>query len=1310
MDFEFFDNDFDDEAAAEGARAVATTKNATTASQSTGDTSATADSDKDKLSFKRVIAAETASANGDDSWATQYQTQTQDFDEDDVATAPKPAAQSTTVKVITDFQTQEEENNFEDTNNSVLSSKTATSTTTTKSSTTNNANYTIEGDEFNAATEENIERSEEEEEEEETEGAEDYHYNNDKEEEEEKSTTTIPPPVDSDDDEEERVDFRKLPEHACRYCGVQDPECVVRCVDCKRWFCNGRGSSSAAHIIQHLVKARHREIATHPNGTVGDGPIECYNCGGRNLFNLGYVPAKTSKAIVILCREPCAAAADQKDQDQDWDVSLWRPLIEERCLVEWLARPPTEAEEQRALPVTISQIALLEDAWHSGHPRAFLRDLNGACIAVDNNDDDSNSNSTSGGSGGKKGGRKKGGINGGGGDDDYDDDDDEERSLFRGRPAPVTLRYSGAEEYVAVFQQLVRMEEAVDKTIKEAQKYDGVNVRWSAVPTTRGGASASFVYPKYETELHIVPGDELVLRHGKYNAQGQVVRIQNEEVVVEFRPGRKFDLQLRDFTQGFSVEFIWKGGSFDRMRTALRAFARDETSVSSELYRRLLGLEVPQDNNNNNNNDDNDNDNNDDDDNISNNDPSAISRSSGSCRNFRSSHQTMKAPGLPALNQSQSYAVEAVLSRPLTLIQGPPGTGKTVTSATIVYNLVQRGNNGSNGSNSSSSSKITSSVSCDSISSSNSNSSKSGTGRVLVCAPSNVAVDHLTAKIHAAGLKVVRLVAKSRETLSSPVDFLALHNQVRALDDPEITTLLARKESQDWLTNAEEERLRTLWRRRELRLLEMADVVCCTCTGAGDPRLRSLKFERVLIDESTQATEPECLIPIVRGARQLVLVGDHCQLGPVVMCKPAAIAGLTQSLFERLVLLGVRPVRLQVQYRMHPALSEFPSNTFYEGTLQNGLTVADRTPPPSRGSSAVTFPWPQPSHPLIFYNCPGGREEISSSGTSFINRAEAHLCEKIVTQFLKAGTTPAQIGIITPYEGQRAYIVNAMLRSGPLKQQAYADIEVASVDSFQGREKDYIILSCVRSNEHQGIGFLNDPRRLNVALTRARYGIIIIGNSRVLARNPTWYSLLAHFKAIDCLVEGPLLNLVPCQMEFPRPPKVKFGVAVRYDSVARAAAVAQITGSTQPVVDTSVVGYTLPTKNPTVKALRELMPVLSQKPQQQTTSTTTTNTTTTTTTTPGSGTATAATTTTTTGGGGSGNRQRTPSPPLPQQLQQQQGDRKSRYQQQAAMMMVSPFSVSQESSQMSYEDFALGVSGMSLGFSQASMSSQATDH
>lgn len=141
-------------------------------------------------------------------------------------------------------------------------------------------------------------------------------------------------------------------------------------------------------------------------------------------------------------------------------------------------------------------------------------------------------------------------------------------------------------------------------------------------------------------------------------------------------------------------------------------------------------------------------------------------------------------------------------------------------------------------------------------------------------------------------------------------------------------------------------------RQAEEEILKSAEVICTTCVTALDRRLRNFKFKQVLIDESTQATEPETLIPILKGAKHVILVGDHCQLGPVIMCKKAAKAGLNQSLFERLVCLGNRPIRLQVQYRMHPCLSNFPSLTFYEGTLQNGISMKDRI------LDGFSFPWP----------------------------------------------------------------------------------------------------------------------------------------------------------------------------------------------------------------------------------------------------------------------------------------------------------------------------------------------------------------
>jgi regulator of nonsense transcripts 1 len=457
-------------------------------------------------------------------------------------------------------------------------------------------------------------------------------------------------------------------------------------------------------------------------------------------------------------------------------------------------------------------------------------------------------------------------------------------------------------------------------------------------------------------------------------------------------------------------------------------------------------------------------------------------------------------PGLPALNESQMEAVKAVLQRPLSLIQGPPGTGKTVTSATLVYHLTRQ-----------------------------------NMGQVLVTAPSNVAVDQLTEKIASTGLRVVRLASKTRETVSSSVDHLCLHVMTPLAAGDEFKKLQRLKDEIGELSNIDQKKYRSLQNKTEREILQAADVICCTCVGAGDPRLKNFRFRQVLIDEATQAIEAEALIPIAMGAKQVVFVGDHCQLGPVVMCKTAAKAGLTQSLFERLVLIGIRPIRLQVQYRMHPALSEFPSNMFYEGSLQNGVTEDDRkllNLPEFAGKE--DFPWPVPSKPMFFYSITG-MEEISSSGTSYLNRTEASYVEKCVTHLLRMGVTPGQIGVITPYDGQRKYVSDYMRRAGALASSLYEAIEVASVDAFQGREKDFILVSCVRSSETQGIGFLSDPRRLNVALTRARLGIIVMGNPRVLSKNPLWAALLLHFKEYECLVEGPLNNLQPSYITLVRP-------------------------------------------------------------------------------------------------------------------------------------------------------------------------------
>ncbi|CUM68337.1 uncharacterized protein PRCAT00006059001 [Priceomyces carsonii] len=812
--------------------------------------------------------------------------------------------------------------------------------------------------------------------------------------------------IDGDDDEDFYEDFNKespdvikrsLPEHACVYCGIHTPNCVVKCVTCDKWFCNAKSGLNTSHIVTHMIMSKHNVVALHEESDLGDTTLECYNCGNKNVFILGFVSAKLESVVVILCRIPCA-----QSKDVNWDTSQWQSLIENRQLLLWVASEPSEEDIENSKIVSHSQITKLETQWKL-HRDATIDEI------------------------------------------ETNDDGDEE-------VLPILLRYDDAFQYQRSFAPLVKLEADANKALKESQALEHIQVKWALGLNNRH--LASFIFSTFESnDLRVAVGDEMILRYSgsdyePWEGRGFIVRVPNayyEYFTLELTPSKS--PPPVDQTRNFTAEFVWKGTSYDRMQQALRKFALNKESVSSYVYHKLLGHEVE-----------------------------PVEFDIKIPRNISLSK-------LATLNESQVNAVKSSLVGPFTLIQGPPGTGKTVTSATIVYHL-------------------------------------SSKGKILVTAPSNVAVDHLAAKLDVLGLKVVRLTAKSREDVDSSVSHLALHNLVNKAAKGELKKLIALRNQVGELSDADAKALIRKVRKMEEKILNKCNVVCCTCVGAADKRLSKLTFRSVLIDESTHASEPEVLIPIVKGAKQVILVGDHQQMGPVIFDKKAGDAGLRQSLFERLVLLGNIPNRLDVQYRMHPCLSEYPSNVFYEGTLQNGVTSESRLLKHSK------FPWPVENTPMMFW-ANYGKEEFSGNGSSLLNRVEAMNVEKIITKLFEDGVNPEQIGVITPYEGQRAYIVQYMSMNSTLtsKREQYLEIEVTSVDAFQGREKDFIILSCVRGNDQQNIGFLSDPRRLNVALTRAKFGLVILGNPRALCRNSLWNHLLVHFREMGSLVDGPLDNL-----------------------------------------------------------------------------------------------------------------------------------------------------------------------------------------
>jgi AAA domain len=443
-------------------------------------------------------------------------------------------------------------------------------------------------------------------------------------------------------------------------------------------------------------------------------------------------------------------------------------------------------------------------------------------------------------------------------------------------------------------------------------------------------------------------------------------------------------------------------------------------------------------------------------------------------------------------NPVQRAAIKQALSRTLSLIQGPPGTGKTITAARIVVGAVY-----------------------------------AGCGRVLAVASSNVAVDNLMEKVlelsgsdsrGAGKLRVVRLgrvAAVNQQVWGCTLEGILER-------DPKVRR--AREDAEK--DPAQASASRDIEKAAAQRIVRGADIVMATCVGAGRDILDGVQFRFMLCDEATQCTEPDALIPLTAGGvpslRQLVLVGDHHQLPPTVMSLDAA--GLTHSLFDRMWRIGVASTMLDQQYRMHSDIVAFPAHYFYFKKLFSAVDDKDR-PLGSAGFDA-TDNYHQhlmaalANNRVLFINVPDGKERVdddsintmkpvhssrrdtvATSPFSFVNEDEASVVLRAV-----CGLPFAQqdIGVISPYAAQ------ARLLSRRLKQAEFYDVEVSTVDGFQGREKNVILFSAVRNNLEGRVGFLSDWRRLNVAMTRAKTALIVVGSAATLRNDRHWAAWMRH--------------------------------------------------------------------------------------------------------------------------------------------------------------------------------------------------------
>jgi len=428
----------------------------------------------------------------------------------------------------------------------------------------------------------------------------------------------------------------------------------------------------------------------------------------------------------------------------------------------------------------------------------------------------------------------------------------------------------------------------------------------------------------------------------------------------------------------------------------------------------------------------------------------------------------------PGLNDSQREAVRKCLdARELALVHGPPGTGKTTVLVELVRQAALR--------------------------------EKS----VFVTAPSNTACDNVLERLVAAGVNAVRLGHPARISAGlrdHTLDFkLALHPMAKLGSDiqMELDRLYKRQEryrdrrspgfdrERELRTEIEtfKAQLRAIRKEIYRRVLDTAQVFIGTPMSVGDRSIREKTFDLLVFDEATQATEPLSWIPIAR-ATKVVMAGDHFQLPPTVRSKEAESRGLGVTLFERYFdLLGADYKQLiERQYRMHEHIMGFSSKIFYGGKLIADESVRGRTLKdlPGVASCADT------ASPLLFLDTAGKgfEEKLEEGSQSRYNPEEAELVLAELRRYLSYGVPPQEIAVISAYSAQ----VRLLISKSP-----DPAVEIDSVDGFQGREKELVIVSLVRSNMEGEMGFLADTRRMNVAMTRAKKRLVVIGDGATLA-------------------------------------------------------------------------------------------------------------------------------------------------------------------------------------------------------------------
>ena len=357
--------------------------------------------------------------------------------------------------------------------------------------------------------------------------------------------------VEKENSEEEEEDDNKNrnSNFSCAYCGLSSETHLAQCLECKKWFCNGKlDAYSPSHIIFHLTKSKHKEVYLSQASQVGEITLQCYNCSCKNIFLLGFLESKEGGNGFIVCREPCLTK--WKIDDAYFDKTKWAPLINEKKLLDWIVKEPKSDSEVRIVQrVNIRKMSKFEEKW-------------------------------------------------------------EKEKLLSSQEKPkflinflksVKLCYKDGQDYLEIFEPLISAEEEYDRKLKETQKKIDINIKFF-----KGGKKviAKFKYPREDNEIKLVPGDELkiTLPNKSMSYKGLVTEIGlDDEISMELdqhKPGNNSKKNTSNYDPtslqngNYNIEFVWKGTSFKRMLDGLFAFVNDENSVSNDIYSKILGHSV----------------------------------------------------------------------------------------------------------------------------------------------------------------------------------------------------------------------------------------------------------------------------------------------------------------------------------------------------------------------------------------------------------------------------------------------------------------------------------------------------------------------------------------------------------------------------------------------------------------------------------------------------------------------------------------------------------------------------------------------